>query len=61
MPKRLTIQLTQPEANHLLGLLFRNKDDGVYSGPRDQHWARHKRLVNLLWNCKPLAVKEPKP
>ena len=38
-------KLTEPELNHLLGLLESRKEDGSYCGPRDQYYARTERLI----------------
>ena len=39
---------TQVEAEHLHYLLFHNKQEGRYSGPREQYWNRHDRILNKL-------------
>jgi hypothetical protein len=46
--REIKISLTLPEYNHIAILLNRNEDDGVYSGPRDQYWKRHNRILAKL-------------
>jgi hypothetical protein len=38
-------KLTRPEINHLLGLLEAERESGEYTGPREQYYARTKRLI----------------
>jgi hypothetical protein len=39
---------TRMEAEHLHYLLFNNKQEGWYCGPREQYWNRHDRILNKL-------------
>lgn len=38
-------KLTRPELNHLSGLLEARRDEGSYTGPREQYYARTERLI----------------
>lgn len=38
-------KLTLPELNHLSGLLEARRDEGSYTGPREQYYARTERLI----------------
>lgn len=38
-------KLTVPELNHLLELLESRQEEGSYFGPREQYYARTKRLT----------------
>lgn len=42
---RFSHKLTGPELNHLLGLLESRQEEGSYSGPREQYYARTERLI----------------
>ena len=48
MPKPTPFILTRAEVTHLLRLLARNEDDGIYSGPRAQYWLRSQRILDKL-------------
>lgn len=41
MPRKLT----RPELNHLSGLLEARREEGFYTGPREQYYARTERLI----------------
>lgn len=43
-----TIKLTQGEINHLIGLLYDEKERGEYYGNREQHGKRQERLIKKL-------------
>lgn len=43
--KKYTLILTGPEFNHIVTLLYHNEDDGIYNGPKDQYWKRHRRIL----------------
>ena len=42
---KVKLDLTIPEANHLLRLLASNEEDGSYTAPKDQYWARANRIL----------------
>ena len=42
---KIARKLTRPELNHLSGLLEARRDEGSYTGPRDQYYARTERLI----------------
>lgn len=42
------IELTKPEAEHLLTLINRNEAEGTYYSPEDQYWNRSNRLKKKL-------------
>jgi len=46
--KEIKLSLTMPEWNHVAALFAGNEEDGVYSGPRDQYWDRHNRILKKL-------------
>lgn len=40
--------LTKPEAEHLLTLIERNKEEGTYYSPKEQYWNRSERIKKKL-------------
>ena len=38
------------EINHILNLLYRNEQEGIYNGNKEQYWERHLSIVEKLSN-----------
>jgi hypothetical protein len=41
-------KFTKAEINHLLTLIDRNENDGVYYSPKNQYWNRSERIKSKL-------------
>lgn len=48
MNKKRKIELTQPEINDILTLLYSNKEEGSYYGTQRHWWNRHARIIEEL-------------
>ncbi|MFA5135708.1 MAG: hypothetical protein WC505_08055 [Patescibacteria group bacterium] len=46
--KSASLSFTAAECAHLLNLLSDAEKRGHYYGPREQYWARHKRIENKI-------------
>lgn len=52
-----SIELTEPEIDHLITLLINNKEEGSYYGVRWHWYQRTNKLLNKL-GYKPLQENE---
>jgi hypothetical protein len=43
--KKITLELTKPEALHILHLIHKNSEDGEYYGNERQYWERSLRIL----------------
>jgi hypothetical protein len=55
--KKETILLTPNESQHVLYLLTRNREDGIYSGNCSQYWERARRIESAILAEKVKAIK----
>jgi hypothetical protein len=48
--KNKAIKLTASEINHIIELMYLNKNQGEYYGNREQYWKRHQRILDKIDN-----------
>lgn len=48
--KNKSVKLTSSEVNHIVELMYLNKNKGEYYGNREQYWKRHQRILDKLDN-----------
>lgn len=46
--KNKAIKLTASEVNHIVELMYLNKNKGEYYGNREQYWKRHQRILDKI-------------
>ena len=44
------VKLSKSELNHIIELMYLNKNQGEYYGNREQYWGRHQRILNKIEN-----------
>ena len=50
--KNKLVKLTSSEINHIIELMYLNKNRGEYYGNREQYWKRHQRILDKIENLK---------
>ena len=59
--ERVIVRLTIIEVDHLCALLARERESGLYWGPKQEHANRNKRIDGKLRSATPCNTNKRRP